>query len=98
MEFKDIKPQNPYWTRQKAIYGFHSSVKFGSLISGIDAFGNTAYCYEIEGYIADLPDECKTWEEAESVFLEIMFDYFDEQEGYYNNLKHICDKLIQERN
>ena len=98
MEFKDIKPLNPYWTRQKALYVLSPNIKYGSLISVIDAFGDTVYCYEIEGYIDDLPDECDTWEEAEKVFLDIMFDYFDEQEGHYNNLKHMCNELIKEVN
>jgi hypothetical protein len=97
MEFKEIIPEDENWITQKALYVFEN-IRLGSLIAAMDEDGSVIYGYEINGYAELLPDECKTWEEAEIVFLDLMYDYFYDQEHYYNDLKLMCNELIQERN
>ena len=98
LEFIDITPDNYRWINQKALYAFDKSTRLGSLMVTLDEDDNAAYRYEINGLIDELPCDCKTWKEAEDVFLEVMLDYFNNQESYYHDLRYMCNDLIQSRN
>lgn len=98
MEFKEIIPEDENWITQKVLYAYYGTIRLGSLIAVMGKNNNAIYGYEINGYTKPLPDNCKTWKEAEDVFLEVMYDHFDDEESYYNDLKHMCNELIQERN
>lgn len=95
MELIEITPEKDKWITQKSLYEY--DIKLGSLFAVIDEDLDAIYYYEIDGYTTELPDECETWEEAEDVFLEVMFDHFSDEESYYNSLKLACDELIKER-
>jgi hypothetical protein len=99
LEFKEITPEQDDWITQKVLYGYYGSIRLGSLFVIMRENLSPTYGYEIDGQIEDLPDSdlCETWEDAERVFLDVMFDYLDDQESYYNELKHMCNELIKER-
>lgn len=99
LEFKKIIPEQDDWVIQKVLYGYYGSHRLGSLFVIANKDLSPTYGYEIDGQIEDLPDQdfCETWEDAEKVFLDVMFDYLDDQENYYNELKHMCNELIKER-
>lgn len=98
LELKEITPEQDEWITQKVLYGYYGSIRLGSLFVIMGEDLSPIYGYEIDGQIEELPDSdlCETWEDAEQVFLNVMFDYFDDQESYYNELKHMCNKLIRE--
>lgn len=98
LELKEITPEQDEWITQKVLYGYYGSIRLGSLFAEIGEDSKPIYSYEIDGQIEWLPDsDCyETWEDAERVFLDVMFDYFDDQESYYNELKHMCNELIRE--
>lgn len=99
MELKEITPENKDWITQKALYAYET-IRVGSLIVENvyeDEKFKPIYYYEIDGRVEELPDECKSWEEAEDVFLEVMFNHFEDEEHYYNDLKLMCDELMRER-
>ena len=99
LEFKEIAPEQNHWITQKVLYGYYGSIRLGSLFAEIGEDLKPIYSYEIDGQIEFLPDSdlCETWEDAERVFLDVMFDYFDDQESYYNELKYMCNQLIKEK-
>lgn len=99
LEFKEIAPEQDDWITQKVLYGYYGSIRLGSLFVVMDESSTPIYCYEIDGQIEELPDSdyCEKWQDAERVFLEVMFDYFDDQESYYNELKHMCNQLVRDR-
>lgn len=100
LELKEmIPPEQDEWITQKVLYGYYGSVRLGSLFVIIGEDSSPIYGYEIDGQIDELPDTeyCETWDDAESVFLEVMFDHFSDQESYYNELKRMCNELIKER-
>ena len=98
MELKEITPENKNWITQKVLYAYET-VRVGSMsVENVyeDEEFKPIYYYEIDGRIEELPDECKTWEEAERTFLQVMFDHFEDEERYYNDLKMMCDELLYE--
>lgn len=100
LELKEIiPPEQDEWIAQKVLYGYYGSVRLGSLFVVMGENSEPIYGYEIDGQIDELPDTeyCETWDDAESVFLEVMFDHFSDQESYYNELKRMCNELIKER-
>lgn len=99
LELKDITPEQDEWITQKVLYGYYGSIRLGSLFVIMSTDLNPIYGYEFDGQIYELPDQdyCETWEDAERIFLEVMFDHFCDQESYYNELKHMCKELIKER-
>lgn len=99
LELKEMIPtERDEWITQKVMYGYYGLIRLGSLFVVMDEDSEPIYGYEVDGQVYELPDTeyCETWDDAESIFLEVMFDHFSDQASYYSELKRMCNELIKE--
>ena len=101
MEIKEvIPPEREEWITQRALYAYDGSIRVGSIFAQKEVNNgeiNAIYGYEIDGSIEEMPDDYDSWEEAEKVFLEYMYDHFEDEEHYFNSLKKMGKELIHQR-
>lgn len=96
MELIEVHPEKDAWITQKVLCAYETH-RIATLFVESDENLNPVYGYKfLDGSEQELLDEdcIESWEDAEKVFLEIVYDLLGDEENYYNDLKNMCKELI----